>query len=113
MALPKVWWPEPGSFRTMLFHGDTVKMDDIGKAFAQMEQDMVKIWEKEILLGFKLRVDYDKLVDNMSNTEVGYSLFSDPRNACFKDVSMLLYSTVMSTAQFYPRKTRFQLVLQV
>jgi len=98
MALPKVWWPVPGSFRTMLFLGDTVKMDDISKAFAQMEQDMVKIWEQDVLLGFKLRVNYNKLVDNMSDKEVGYSLFSDPRNACFKNMSMLLYSTIVNDA---------------
>lgn len=95
MALPKVWWPESGSFRQMLYLGHPVKMDDIGKAFSQMEIDMVKIWEADILLGLKLRINYDQLTDNMSNTDVGYSLFSDPRNTCFKGASTLLYSAVV------------------
>jgi hypothetical protein len=96
MALPKVWWPEPGNFRTMLYLGHIVKMDDFGQAFSQMEQDMVKTWEQDVLLGFKLSIQYDNLVDNISNTEVGYSLFSDPRNTCFQDASTLLHSAIIN-----------------
>jgi hypothetical protein len=94
MALPKVWWPEKDNFRTMLYLGHLVKMDDFTKALIQMELDMVKIWEQDVLLGQKLRIEYDQLVDNMSNTDVGYSLFSDPRNRCFKDTSTLLFLAI-------------------
>ena len=96
MALPKVWWPEPGNFRKMLYMGHPIDMDDFGKACSQMEQDMVNIWEKDVLLGFKLRIKYDNLVDNISNTENGYSLFSDPRNTCFQEASTLLHDAIIN-----------------
>lgn len=103
MALPKVWWPEPGNFRIMLYLGHPVKMDDFGQVFSQMEQDMVKIWEQDVLLGFKLSIQYDNLVDNISNTEVGYSLFSDPRNTCFQDASTLLHSAIIKDPVQYTK----------
>ena len=36
MALPKVWWPEPGNWRVMLYLGHMVRLDDFGKALSQM-----------------------------------------------------------------------------
>ena len=95
MALPKIWWPEPGNFRIMLYLGHIIRMDDFGKALSQMEQDIVTIWEQDVLLGFKLEVKYNHLVDNISNTEVGHSLFSDARNTCFQDTSILLHSAII------------------
>jgi len=95
MALPKVWWPEPGNFRVMLYLGHRIDLDDVGKALSQMEQDMVNIWDQDILLGFKLKIKYDHLADNLSNMDVGYSLFSDPRNTCFQDASTLLHSAIV------------------
>jgi len=95
MALPKIWWPEADNFRVMLYLGHVVRMDDFGKAFSQMEQDMGKIWEEDILMGFPLKIKYNHLVDNISDTEVGYSLFSDPRNTCFQDASTLLHSAII------------------
>ena len=56
MALPKVWWPEPGNWHVMLYLAHMVRLDDFGKALSQMEQDMVTIWEEDMLLGFKLRI---------------------------------------------------------
>jgi len=103
MALPRIWWPEPGNFRVMLYLGHTVRLDDFGKAFSQMEQDMVKIWEQDILLGFKIRINYDNLVDNISNTDVDYSLFSDPRNPCFQNASTLLHSAIIKDPIQYAR----------
>ena len=94
MALPKIWWPKAGNFRKMLYLGHPVDMDDFSKAFTQMELDMVKIWEEDVLLGLRLRIEYQQLVDNISNTDVGYSLFSDPRNPCFKGASILLISAI-------------------
>jgi len=95
MALPKVWWPEPNNFRVMLYLGHLVKMDDFEKAFSQMELDITHLWEQDILLGFKLEIKYNHLVDNISNTDVGYSLFSDIRNACFHNASSLLHSAIV------------------
>ena len=95
MALPKVWWPEPGNFRVMLYLGHLVRLDDFGKMLSQMEQDMVCLWEKDVLLGFKLGIKYSHLVDNLSNTDVGHSLFSDARNMCFQDASTLLHSAII------------------
>lgn len=95
MALPKVWWPEPGNWRVMLYLGHMVRLDDFGKALSQMEQDMVTIWEEDVLLGFKLRIQYDHLADNLSNTDVGHSLFSDTQNTCFQNASTLLHSAIV------------------
>ena len=95
MALPRIWWPEPGNFRVMLYLGHTIMLDDFGKAFSQMEQDMVKIWEQDILLGFKIRINYNNLINNISNTDMDYSLFSDPWNPCFQNASTFLYSAII------------------
>jgi hypothetical protein len=95
MALLKVWWPEPGNWRVMLYLGHTVRLDDVGKMLSQMEQDMVTLWEKDVLLGFKLRITYDHVADNLSNMDVGHSLFSDARNVCFQDASTLLHAAII------------------
>lgn len=95
MGLPKIWWPESGSFDKMLYKGNNVELSDICKALAQMEVDMAQLWEKNILMGLKLRIDYEHLVDNLSNVDVGYSLFSDDRNPCFKNAANLLASAIM------------------
>ncbi|KAF9470600.1 hypothetical protein BDN70DRAFT_901974 [Pholiota conissans] len=95
MSIPKIWWKDTQDYRTMLYEGHQVKLDNISNLLAAMETKITMLWETKLLLGFKLRVDYTHLVDNLSNTEVGYSLFSDPRNTCFKGMSTLLLDTIM------------------
>jgi len=96
MALPRIWWPEEGNYRTMLFHGHSVKLDAITSAFIAMENDMMQVFEEEVLLGFDLRVEYSDIVDNMANTEVGYSMLSDPRNPCFLGAAELIHQSILN-----------------
>lgn len=95
MSIPKIWWKNPKDPRTMLFEGQDIKLDNISKALSAMEHDMVQIWQNQILLGFNLHIPYTHLADNMSNTDVGYSLFTDPRNTGFHGTSSLLLDTIL------------------
>lgn len=96
MSIPKIWWKNPNNPRMMLYEGHEIQLDKISQALSTLEEDIVHIWKKDILLGFNLHVNYDCLADNMSNTEVGYSLFTDPRNTCFKDTTSLLMDTILN-----------------
>lgn len=89
-GLPKVVWMDRTHFRTMRFEGYTVEFAKLTALFSTLETDAINIWEKDILMGLPLRIDYGtEIVDNMANHSVGYSFLSDPRNQCFHDRDML------------------------
>lgn len=58
-------------------------MDQIREVFSNLDQSTVSQWEDKVLCGLKIRVDYDSIADDLTNTEVSYSFLSDPRNKMF------------------------------
>lgn len=91
MSLPKVWWCDRKDYRELIYHGTHIHIDQLRQLLAALEERMRQMWEEDILLGFRLRVEYGELHDDLSSTEVGYSFCSDPRNAgCFSDKTILL-----------------------
>ncbi|KAF8888727.1 hypothetical protein CPB84DRAFT_1849547 [Gymnopilus junonius] len=84
MSLPKIWWTDTVNFNEMLYKGYPVKLDQIREMLALMEEEMVSIWEQDILLGFKIRADYGQVSEALSNTDVDYSFLSDHRNPGFQ-----------------------------
>lgn len=88
-GLPNVVWLDRIHYRTMRFKGHLVEFDKFTTLFSNIENQAITIWEQEVLMNLPLRVDYDQITDDMANTEVGYSLFSDRRNTCFKDRDIL------------------------
>ncbi|KAI6117140.1 hypothetical protein EDD16DRAFT_1520180 [Pisolithus croceorrhizus] len=49
------------------------------KVFQETEAKLVQIWEEGILMGQDIRVEYDKIADDLVNKGVGYSFLSDAR----------------------------------
>lgn len=95
MAPSKIFWPEANDPWQMLYEGSLVAIDDVTKMLDDMECDLVKMWEDDVLLGMDLQVKYDSLVDNISNNNPGYSFFSNPHNGCFSDLSTLLHQSIV------------------
>ncbi|KAI6009129.1 hypothetical protein EDC04DRAFT_2610721 [Pisolithus marmoratus] len=80
MSLPQVWWTDTRTWKSMLFRGEQVDFADICKVFEQTEARLVQIWEEVILMGQDIRVEYDRIADDLVSKDVGYSFLSDARN---------------------------------
>ncbi|KDR69489.1 hypothetical protein GALMADRAFT_1352513 [Galerina marginata CBS 339.88] len=89
-GLPNVIWMDRIHHQTMRFKGHTIQFDHLTTMFSNMEDHAITIWEKEVLMGLPLRANYIQITDDMGNNDVGYSLFSDPRNTIFKDRDILI-----------------------
>ncbi|KAI6035743.1 hypothetical protein EDC04DRAFT_2604933 [Pisolithus marmoratus] len=80
MSLPQVWWTDTRTWKSMLFRGEQVDFADICKVFEQTEAKLVQIWEEVILMGQDIRVEYDRIADDLVSKDMGYSFLSDARN---------------------------------
>ncbi|KIO01489.1 hypothetical protein M404DRAFT_28785 [Pisolithus tinctorius Marx 270] len=80
MSLPQVWWTDTKTWKTMLYRGEQVDFADLCKVFEGTEAKLVEAWEQGILMGQDIRVDYDKIAEDLVNKDVGYSFLSDVRN---------------------------------
>ena len=84
-SMPRVVWTDRTTYCSMRYHGHTVEFNKLQCVFQNMEQDVIQLWEKEILLGLPLHVTYTSLSDDLANTNVGYSFLSDVCNPMFQD----------------------------
>jgi hypothetical protein len=89
-SLPKVWWLDRKNWTEMLFKGERVRLGDVQQMFGVVLSDIVQTWERDVLLGVKLRVDYKDIKDDLTNSDVNYCFLSDPANAAFSDRQQLL-----------------------
>jgi len=89
-GLPNVLWLDWIHYREMRFKGHSIQFEKFTTLFSNLETHAITLWEQKVLMDLPLRVDYDEITDDMGNSEVGYSLFSDHRNKCFKDRDMLV-----------------------
>lgn len=89
-GFPLVVWMDRIHFQTMRYKGNTIEFGKLTTMFANLENDAIRIWEQDILMGLPLRIHYaNGIVENMADTSVGYSFVSDTRNTCFKDRDIL------------------------
>ncbi|KAI5986058.1 hypothetical protein EDC04DRAFT_2913524 [Pisolithus marmoratus] len=100
MALPSVWWTDTEAWSSLSFKGNHIAFSDVCKIFQDVEEDSVSTWENKVLKGLKLRVDYEHIVDDPSNRNVGYAFLFDSRNACFQDQACLVRSVVEGHGPF-------------
>ncbi|KAI6019570.1 hypothetical protein EDC04DRAFT_2901767 [Pisolithus marmoratus] len=100
MALPSVWWTDTEAWSSLSFKGNHIAFSDVCKIFQDVEEDLVSTWENKVLKGLKLRVDYEHIVDDPSNRNVGYAFLFDSRNACFQDRACLVRSVVEGHGPF-------------
>ncbi|KAI6044356.1 hypothetical protein EDC04DRAFT_2889809 [Pisolithus marmoratus] len=75
----------------------TMALPNVCKIFQDV---MVSTWENKVLKGLKLRVDYEHIVDDPSNRNMGYAFLFDSRNACFQDRACLVRSVVEGHGPF-------------
>ncbi|KAI6045949.1 hypothetical protein EDC04DRAFT_2598514 [Pisolithus marmoratus] len=78
--LEHLWWTDTRTWKSMLFRGEQVNFADICKVFEQTEAKLVQIWEEVILMGQDIRVEYDRIADDLVSKDMGYSFLSDARN---------------------------------
>jgi len=100
MSLPHIFWTDDSTFRTMLYKGNRIDLDDVCKMFSETEAKLVDAWESSVLKGIPIRIAYDSIADDLTNKDVGYSFLSDPRNHCFTRRDRLLHA-------FFTNKTIF------
>ncbi|KAG2045911.1 hypothetical protein BDR06DRAFT_1000782 [Suillus hirtellus] len=89
-SLPRIWWTDSVHWRTMLYKGNRIDLDDVCRMFAKTEEKLVEIWETMVLKNIEIRIDYEFLADDPTNRNVGYSFLTDERNECFSRRDRLL-----------------------
>jgi hypothetical protein len=96
MSLPRIWWLDRVTWQSMLYMGHTVKFSDIRQVFAALESKAVDLWEKSVLCGLDLRVEYSDLSEDLTEKAVGYSFLTDPRNTCFRHQQDRLMAAILA-----------------
>jgi hypothetical protein len=91
-SFPRSIWTDRVNWTSLLYKGDPLSLDQIRNMFVDLENLTRYQWEHKVLMGLKLRVDYDRLADDLTNTEVGYSFLSDPRNKMFHKRDRLAFA---------------------
>lgn len=82
-CLPRSIWTDRINWTSMLYLGNSVSMNQIQQVFANLEDTTCSYWESKVLCGLQIRVDYERIADDLTNTDVGYSFLTDPRNTMF------------------------------
>jgi hypothetical protein len=104
---PKVVWLDRVTYLMLLFKGDRVDFTRFPAMLDAQEQEMMRIWEEDILLGLKLSVKYTLIHDDLSETKPGYSFLSDTRNKVFQSKTMML-EAIMSDPVLRKRFVAFE-----
>jgi len=86
----KVVWLDRITYLQLLFKGDKVDFQKFPAMLEAQEDEMIRVWEDQVLLGTGLSVKYGLIHDDLSETKPGYSFVSDRCNKIFKSKTMLL-----------------------
>ena len=89
MSMPRIWWTDRIHWKELLYKGDKIRVDQLHDMFSRNERDIIDLWEKKVLKGLPIHIQYSNLFDNLENKDVGYSFLTDPRNTCFSMPDML------------------------
>lgn len=104
-SMPKIWWIRDDGTE-MEWLGDSIKLDNIQEMIASMSREMVEHFQTKILLGKDIRVPYERLTEDMSNTTVGYSFLTDHRNPFIElNCRTLLLDTIHNDKHLLKRFT--------
>lgn len=97
MGLGRVLWVDRTNWTSLLYQGTSISLEQMVMVNHAMEDKLIELWEQKVLLGLQVKVQYGKLVEDLSNTNVGYSFLTDSRNEALKDQDHLLLAIVDST----------------
>lgn len=99
MGLGRVIWVDRVNWTSLLYQGTSISLEQMIEVNRNMEDKLVELWEQKVMLGLQVQVQYGKIVENLSNTDVGYSFLTDPRNKAFAVQHHLLVAIVESEEQ--------------
>jgi hypothetical protein len=97
--MPNSWWVDD-TYEVLRYNGHKVVLTGLRKMCHQAQFAMVKLLEEDVLLGTGLSVAHSDLADDFSNTNVGYSVISDPRNTLNTHKDALLNAIIGTPALF-------------
>jgi hypothetical protein len=89
MAVPRVIWVDRVTHRELRYKGDLIQFDSLTPMFDAIHKDAIALWETALMFGLPLRVNYQHICDDLTNSSIGYSFLSDPRNTIFQDRDQL------------------------
>ncbi|KAK6996099.1 hypothetical protein R3P38DRAFT_3222671 [Favolaschia claudopus] len=82
MPLPSIVFLDRVNWTSLYFKGQYFSLEKFQNILRGLEEEILNLWNDQIMLGFNIRVDYGDLVDNLKNQKPGYSfitLFRIPR----------------------------------
>jgi hypothetical protein len=82
--MPRIVWTDRENYQTMRYLGSVVEFPKLHNVFEQMENDAIHLWETQVLMGCDLSVKTKNICDDLTNSTVGYSFLTDPRNTQFQ-----------------------------
>lgn len=102
VGLPKSIFPNRrnGDYDTMRYDGHEITVKQLQSIYACLEERATKLWEIDVLLGLKLRVEYDVLADDLSCSTGGHSLFDNPNNP-FKARMSDLWNAIFTSPKLF------------
>lgn len=82
ISFPKIVFPNrlQNDYSVLLFEGKLITIPNLHTIFTQMEDTMIELWEKDIMLNSGLYVEYGIIADNLASTTPGYSFLDAPNN---------------------------------
>lgn len=79
MGLPRIVWPRHHvkDYSTLMYDGRTVSIPLLRACYERLENQAIKIWETDVLLGVREHVPRGMPGDAFTNTSRGYSFLQD------------------------------------
>lgn len=99
MALTSVYWIDRKTWKTISYDGDQIHLADVQKMFHGMEDELVRTFEDEVLLGQEFDISTAGLTESLGTRTVGYSFLEDERNTQLEGTEHALYDRIMSDQQ--------------
>ncbi|KIK80754.1 hypothetical protein PAXRUDRAFT_15616 [Paxillus rubicundulus Ve08.2h10] len=88
-GMPRIFWTDHMHWKELLYNGDKIHVDQLRAMFAGSNEKIIDIWEKKVLKGIHIHINYSHLSDSLANQDVGYSFLTDKRNTCFSNRDIL------------------------
>ncbi|KAF9020845.1 hypothetical protein BDZ89DRAFT_261214 [Hymenopellis radicata] len=87
--IPIITYPNPNTYELLSFKGDLIEFRHVISMIRQLEDDLIVAFEK-VNLGCPMPLDREAWIkDDLSNSHVGYSFVTEPRNGYQAHTSVL------------------------
>ncbi|KAJ3551763.1 hypothetical protein NP233_g13016 [Leucocoprinus birnbaumii] len=90
MTTPLIWWVDNKNWTELLYRGARVSIQAIRNSIADLDAEMIDVWENQVLCGLDVRINYPNICDDTSSKRVGYSFLTDSRNPQLQHPTALL-----------------------